>query len=162
MHSVRHTPPAAHGNLAPTAPPAHREPQPPGCPLRLTPPCTAPGLGTPSPPLPAPQRRSLPRGAPASLPPLRTQPSVRSLPSALRVAQLLALQASPGTGENPESSSSPALPGRRNFLPSFSGLPKEEPGTESRPTPLSSHRPAHLGEIRAQKLSRHGTFMKRT
>lgn len=133
MHSVRRTPPAAHGNPAPTAPPAHREPQPPGCPLWLTPPCAAPGLRTPSPPLPAPQRRSLPRGAPASLPPLRTQPSVRSLPSALRVAQLLALQASPGTGENPESSSSLALPGRRNFFPPSLGCPKRSRGRSQDP-----------------------------
>lgn len=68
--------------------------------------------------------------------------------------------ASPGTGHNPDSSSSPALPGSRNFFPrSLAAQRREGHGCKTQ-TSYLFHKPAHLRKISGQKSSSHWKFMK--
>ena len=106
--------------------PSTEEAQPPTCPWPLTPPCTAPWHRATSQPRRC--RVHIPVGRPELEPPsLHEGPRQASDPT-FRSPLVPAACSSglPGTGQNPNSSSSPALPSSQNFFPCQPDCPKIE------------------------------------
>lgn len=76
-----------------------------------------------------------------------------ALPSTLRKS-LLVLRAS-GTGQDPDSSSSLALPSSQEISFPCQQTAQKQRGMDASSRPLNVHKPAHLRKIRDQKLARH-------
>lgn len=106
--------------------PSTEETQPPTCPWPLTPPCTAPWHRATSQPRRC--RVHIPVGRPQLEPPSLHEGTRQASDPTFRSPLVPAACSSglPGTGQNPNSSSSPALPSSQNFFPCQPDGPKIE------------------------------------